>query len=231
MNGKTSESQPLRAFVRGAWLLLAAQLMVSVLVFGFLAIAARRLNSIMAQTAEQTANLALARRSLADVREEQAKQQQTLETLRQELERAREATPFVRDAINAYHAGRYPQAIALYDEALTFDPNNWYIRDLLSYSQYLAGRRAVSAGRRAEGERYFEEAVASVGRVIESKPNYLGAYVELAVYECARDRPEAALAAYDAALARTQDASSTFRNRVGEIPQRCTVLHRRLAQR
>jgi hypothetical protein len=64
------------------------------------------------------------------------------------------------------------------------------------------------------------------GRIIDP---YLGGYVELAVYECARDRPDAALAAYDAALARFQNAKHEFASRVGEIPQRCTALRSRFA--
>jgi cytochrome c-type biogenesis protein CcmH/NrfG len=116
-------------------------------------------------------------------------------------------------------------------EALALDAGNWYVRDLLSYSQYRAGREAVRDGRAADAARYFEDAVASVRQVIEAQPNYIGGYVELAIYECARDRPKAAIAAYDAALARTTDARDAFANRAGEIPQRCSALQRRLAAR
>ena len=69
------------------------------------------------------------------LRSQRTELQSMLDALQGNLERAREATPFVRDAINVYHAGQFPQAIALYEEALSRDSGNWYIRDLLGYSQ------------------------------------------------------------------------------------------------
>jgi tetratricopeptide (TPR) repeat protein len=224
MDEPPRESHSLRAFVRGAWLLLVVQLMVAVLVFGFLAVASKRLNSILAETATRQAELTRLRTDQTDL-------QKALGALRNDLQQAREATPLVRDGINAFHAGRYADAIVQYQEALRLDAGNWYIKDLLGYSQYMAGRKAVRDGERTDAARYFEDAVASVGQVIVAQPDYIGAYVELAVYECARDRPEAALAAFDAALARTPDARAAFADRAGEIPARCVDLHRRLAPR
>ena len=57
MNEATSESHSLRAFVRGAWLLLLVQLAVAVLVFGVLAAASARLNAIVAETSARRAEL------------------------------------------------------------------------------------------------------------------------------------------------------------------------------
>jgi tetratricopeptide (TPR) repeat protein len=224
MNEATSESHSLRAFVRGAWLLLLMQLAVAVLVFGFLAAASARLNAILAETAAR-------RDELARLRVKQTDLQKTLDALHDDLQHARDATPFVRDAINAYHAGRYPEAIAQYQQALALDAGNWYVTDLLSYSQYMAGRESVRDGQPTDAARYFEDAITSVRHVIEAQPDYIGGYVELAIYECAGDRPESALAAYDAALARTTDARGTFASRAAEIPKRCSALHRRLAAR
>jgi hypothetical protein len=69
------------------------------------------------------------------------------------------------------------------------------VRDLLSYSQYMAGRAALRAGATVDAAGYFDAAVMSVRQVLKERPAYLGGYVELAVYECARNEPGAAVAA------------------------------------
>jgi hypothetical protein len=92
----------------------------------------------------------------------------------------------------------------------------------------MAGRAALRAGEAETGARHLEEAVASVRQVLEDAPDYIGGYVELSIYECARDRTEAALAAYDAALARSAPAKDVFVSRIGEIPTRCDALRSRI---
>ena len=215
------ESDSLRAFVRGAWLLLSIQLAVAVLVFGALSAASVRLNTILAETARR-------QQELTELRSARDELQQTLDGLRTTLQRARDATLIVRDGIIAFHNGRYTQAISQYERALGLDSANSYVRDLLSYSQYMAGRTALRAGATADAAGYFEAAVMSVRQVLQEIPEYLGGYVELAVYECARNQPDAAVAAYEAALARSPAAHAEFVRRVGEIPQRCTTLRQRL---
>ncbi len=74
-------------------------------------------------------------------------------------------------------------------------------------------------GQPAEAARYFEDAAASVRQVIEARKDYVGGYVELPINECARDQPEAALAANHAALAHTSEAKAEFAGRAGEIPE------------
>jgi tetratricopeptide (TPR) repeat protein len=143
--------------------------------------------------------------------------------------RAHDATPIVRSAIISFHNRRYAEAIDQYQEALRLDPANSYVRDLMSYSQYMAGRTALSAGEVDTSARHLDDAVASIRQVLREIPDYMGGYVELAIYECARNQPDAALAAYDAALARSQDARDAFAGRIGEIPQRCAALRGRIA--
>lgn len=215
------ESKSLRAFVRGAWLLLSVQLAVAVLVFGALSVASSRLNAILSETARR-------QQELTELRSTRTELQHTLDGLRVTLQRARDATLIVREGIIAFHNGRYVQAIAQYERALELDAENAYVRDLLSYSQYMAGRAALRAGATADAAEYFEAAVISVRQVLQEIPGYLGGYVELAVYECARNQPDAAVDAYEAALARSPAARAEFVSRIVEIPQRCTALRQRI---
>jgi cytochrome c-type biogenesis protein CcmH/NrfG len=217
-----SESNPLRAFVRGAWILLLVQLVVALLVFGAITYGSLQLSSILDQTAVK-------HRELQDLQTERTSLQQSIGELRQGVQNAHDATPIVRSAIISFHNRRYADAVDQYQEALRLDPANTYVRDLMSYSQYMAGRTALSAGQLETSARRFEDAVDSVRQVLREVPNYIGGYVELAIYECARNQSDAALAAYDAALARSQDAKDAFASRLGEIPQRCAALRGRLA--
>jgi tetratricopeptide (TPR) repeat protein len=215
------ESNSLRAFVRGAWLLLFVQLAVAVLVFGALSAASSRLNAILSETARRQQELTELRRTRDEL-------QQTVNGVRVTLQRARDATLIVREGIIAFHNGRYTEAITQYERALELDADNAYVRDLLSYSQYMAARAALRAGATADAAKYFEAAVTSVRQVLQEIPGYLGGYVELAVYECARNQPDAAVAAYEAALARSPAAGAEFGSRLGEIPQRCSALRQRI---
>ena len=221
MHEPAREFHPLRAFVRGVWLLLSVQVAVAVLVFGAVSLASARLNTILAETARR-------QQELTDLRSAREELQQTIDGLRMTLQGARDATPIVRDAIIAFHNGRYAPAIAQYERALELDADNAYIRDLLGYSQYMAGRAALRAGATADAARYFDAAVMSVRQVLQETPGYIGGYIELAVYECARNQPDAAVNAYETALERSPAAGAEFRSRVGEVPQRCTALLQRL---
>jgi cytochrome c-type biogenesis protein CcmH/NrfG len=221
MRGMSGESHPLREFVRGVWRLLLVQLAVAVLVFVALAIAARQLNRILERTVEAQA-------ALNRLEEDKGRLQSELDAQRNRLQAARDATPIVRTAIIAYHNRRYEQAITAYQEALRLDGDNLWVRDLLSYSQYMAGLAGRTSGDPAAAIRYFDDAVSSVSLVLEKNPGYAGGYVELAAYECARNRPDAAVAAYETALMRATDARSEFANRLGEIPQRCSGVRDRI---
>ena len=222
MSEAISESNPLRAFVRGAWILLLVQLAVAILVFGALTYASLQLNRILDETARK-------QNELQALQTEHEGLKKSVEELRKGLQNAHDATPIVRSAIISFHNRRYEEAVDQYQEALRLDAGNSYVRDLMSYSQYMAGRTALSAGQLETSARRFEDAVASVSQVLREVPDYVGGYVELAIYECARNQPDAALAAYDAALARSQGAKDTFVSRLPEIPQRCAALRSRLA--
>jgi cytochrome c-type biogenesis protein CcmH/NrfG len=222
MNGTTEAQNPLRAFVRGTWVLLLVQCVVAVAVFAAITFAGFALNRI-------TGELAQKQSELVTLRAEFTRVEGSVRDLRETLRKAHDATPLVRSAIIAFHNRRYEDAIAHYGRALELDPTNTWVRDLLSYSQYMAGRTALRSSDMASAERHFADAVASVRQVLAENPDYIGGYVELAVYECARGRTEAAMGAYEAAIKRSEDATDDFIERIGEIPQACTALRRRIA--
>lgn len=224
MSEATSDTNPLRAFVRGAWILLVVQLTVALVVFGALTYASIQLTGILRETAEKQAELDKLRMASQTL-------EKSIGELRKGLQNAHDATPIVRGAIIAYHNRRYDDAIEQYERALQLDPANSYVRDLMSYSQYMAGRAAERAGDVETSMGLYGDAVASVSQVLQETPDYFGGYVELAVYECARDRPDAALAAFEAALSRSAVAADIFASRIGEIPQRCSALRSRIAGR
>ena len=222
MSEPTSESTTLRVFVRGAWILLVVQLAIAIVVFGALTYASLQLNRILSETAEKQAELKALRTASETL-------ERSIAELRKGLQNAHDATPIVRSAIISFHNRRYTEAVDQYQEALRLDPANSYVRDLKSYSQYMAGRAAQSAGQAETSARLFDDAITSIRQVLQAVPDYIGGYVELAIYECARDQPDAALAAYEAALSRSPGARDEFASRLGEMPQRCSVLRSRLA--
>lgn len=224
MTEATGDHNPLRAFVRGTWILIVVQLTVALLVFAALTIASIQLKGILNEMAEKQTQLETLRKTTQEL-------EGSIGEVRKSLQNAHAATPLVRSAIISFHNRRYDDAIDQYRDALQLDPANSYVRDLLSYSQYMAGRAALNAGQADQGMRLLGDAVTSVRQVLAEVPDYIGGYVELAIYECARDQLDAAVSAYDAALARTAAARDQFAARLGEIPQRCTALRSRIAAR
>lgn len=212
---ESRESARQRSAVQAAWVsVAAAALLLAMLVIG----AGWRLKRME----EQRTSLA---GQLTTLRSERHDLQHSVAELTERLQKAHDTVPYVNDAINKYHNGRYADAVKQYQHALSLDPTNVWIRDLMSYSQYMAGLRAQTPHERAQ---WFEGAVASVGQVLREDPDYTGGYVELAIYECQRDRPDAAVAAYEAARTRSQEAKHAFETRLAEIPQRCAGLRKRL---
>jgi tetratricopeptide (TPR) repeat protein len=98
-----------------------------------------------------------------------------LNTVRAELARARLSLTAARAAINAFHAGRLTDAVTLYDEALSSDPDNAYIQNLRAYALFRLGR--VDAA--VEGQR----------KSIAADPSYAWGYFDLARFLCATSPP------------------------------------------
>lgn len=99
-----------------------------------------------------------------------------LNTVHAELASARLALTAARAAINAFHAGRLTDAVTLYDEALSSDPDNAYIQNLRAYALFRLGR--VDAA--LEGER----------KSISADPRYAWGYFDLARFLCATSPPQ-----------------------------------------
>lgn len=230
MSDAASDPNPLRAFVRGTWILLIVQLVVALFVFGALTYASMQLSGVLRQIAEKQAEV------------------RALETqegvLRRRLVDAISAIPHIRGGVDFYHTGlsreqtqRYQQALDAYEEAihryqqaLLLVRDDPYVLDLMSYSQYMAGRMADRTSQTELGGRHFEGAVASIRQSLQTEPRNIGGYVELAIYECARGRYDAGVAAFEEALSREPTARDMFMGRLAEIPSRCTSLRDRLVQ-
>lgn len=205
-------SQPLQRFVRSAWTLLLFQVAAAVLAVGVTAWAAFQVRPLLEQ--RETLNTEIAQ--LATEREQLTQQRQTLitenEQLAERLTRGRqqarvEAADIVRRGINAFHAGRratapaernanFQRAVASYDEALRLDPDNAYVLDLKSYSQFMMGD--------------LEGAIASVQAALAADPNYIYGYSELARYACAARRFDVAVQAFNDAKAQTGGSDPGF---------------------
>jgi tetratricopeptide (TPR) repeat protein len=113
--------------------------------------------------------------------------------LRTEVANARQAVAASRAAINAFHAGRLEDAVALYDEALRADPANAYLQNLRAYALFRL--RRVDAA--LEGQQ----------RSLTADPNYAWGYFDLARFLCAASPPrlKEAKQAADRALALRPD--------------------------
>jgi tetratricopeptide (TPR) repeat protein len=112
------------------------------------------------------------------------KSRESLENANMQLSRSRAALSSARAAINAFHSGNLQQALQLYDEALSSDPDNAYLQNLRAYTLFRLGRT--------------DEAIEGEKRSIEIDPNYAWGYFDLARFLCAASPTEMS-AAKDAA--------------------------------
>jgi tetratricopeptide (TPR) repeat protein len=101
-----------------------------------------------------------------------------------QLSRSRAALSSARAAINAFHSGNLQQALQLYDEALSSDPDNAYLQNLRAYTLFRLGRT--------------DDAIKGEKRSVEIDPNYAWGYFDLARFLCAA-APTQMSAAKDAA--------------------------------
>jgi len=98
-----------------------------------------------------------------------------LDELHAALAKARGALMSARAAINAFHAGRLQDAVALYDEALSSDPDNAYLQNLRAYALFRLGRVDTAL----EGEQLS----------VAKDPSYAWGYFDLARFLCAASPP------------------------------------------
>ena len=133
-------------FVRNAWRLLAIQLVAAaaaVAVTVWAALQVRPLLEEREQLSRQNEQLSKsiveAKARVDNLIAEERSLKQRVAALRAELQGARDATPVLTQAINAFHRREYDRAIVKYDEALKLNPGDAYIHNLKSYSQFKAG--------------------------------------------------------------------------------------------
>lgn len=131
-----------------------------------------------------------------------------LEATRNQVAAARASLASARAAINAFHAGNLKEALSLYDEALSSDPDNAYLQNLRAYTLFRLGRTQAAV----QGEE----------RSVALDPNYAWGYFDLARFLCASsptDMNEAKEAA-QRALELRPDLRTVMRND-GEFQRVC----------
>lgn len=99
-----------------------------------------------------------------------------LTSVHADLAKSRAALGAARAAINAFHAGRVEDAVALYDEVLAADPDNAYIQNLRAYSLFRLGRIAAAI----DGQR----------RSLAADPQYAWGYFDLARFLYSSSPPQ-----------------------------------------
>lgn len=168
------------------------------LALGALLYSMRQLYRVNAELNAQNVALEKSRKSLEDY-ENYANMQ---------LSRSRAALSSARAAINAFHSGNLEEALQLYNEALSSDPDNAYLQNLRAYTLFRLRRT--------------DEAIEGEKRSVEIDPNYAWGYFDLARFLCAADPPEMD-AAKDAARKAIQlrpDLEPTMRSD-GEFQRVC----------
>jgi tetratricopeptide (TPR) repeat protein len=162
---KSRERQTLRRARLGAW---ASVVLAGCITASLLYVSHRELGRVNVQ-----------RRTLLNevgaLKAEMQGYKNDLSTVRAELARTRLSLTAARAAINAFHAGRLTDAVALYDEALSSDPGNAYIQNLRAYALFRLGR--VDAA--VDGQR----------KSIAADPNYAWGYFDLARFLCTTSPP------------------------------------------
>ncbi len=101
--------------------------------------------------------------------------QRELTNTRADLAKSRGSLASARAAINAFHAGRLEDAVALYDEALASDPENAYLLNLRAYALFQLGR--------------IDAAVDAERRSVAADPDYAWGYFDLARFLYAATPP------------------------------------------
>jgi tetratricopeptide (TPR) repeat protein len=99
-----------------------------------------------------------------------AQTQSELDRLRTKIANGRQTTRFTSDAIRHFHNRRYADAVAAYDRALELDPENPWIFDLKSYSEFRLGN--------------VDRAIDTVQKALRLAPEYTYGYSELTRYQC-----------------------------------------------
>ena len=208
---------PTQRFIRSAWAVLLVQLIAAAAAVAVTAWAAFQVRPLLAQRQRLEKEIAAQGEHLSRMEESSRALSARNEHLSLKLANAREASYYVSQALQEYHNRRYAGAIALYDEALKLDPENAYVLDLKSYSQFRGGDVAG--------------AIESVQAALRFQPDYIYGYTEWSRYACAAGRFEEAVRASATARARSSEAEQRYRDlleRDGQFARLCAPVRSRL---
>jgi Flp pilus assembly protein TadD len=217
----------LRAFVRNAWVLLVVQLCAAAAAVAVTAWAVLQVRPLFAERERLTKEISDAETRVAQLDAEERKARNRIAELQEraaalssDLQGARKATPVLTQAINAFHQGRYAQAIVKYDEALALNPGDPYVHNLKSYSQFKMGD--------------FASASQTLSRGLQIDPTYDWGYFDLARYQCAAGAPADALRTITTALekrgAPIENGITFFLTKDGEFRRLCAPIRKELQQ-
>lgn len=145
---------------------------------------------------------------------EAAQARESIETYRRQLgeyerrlTQTREALKSARGGINAFHQGRYGEAVEQYDQALASDAENPYVLNLKGYALFKAKR--------------LPEAVTALERAVAVDPGYGYGFFDLARVYCALGRFPDATEAARRALALRPDLRTAMLQTDGEFLRLC----------
>lgn len=126
--------------------------------------------------------------------------------MRNDIKGLREALGASREAIVAFHQRDYGTAIEFYDQALRADPDNAYILNLKAYSLFKLKRPADAIRTQSEG--------------IRVDPSYAWGYFDLARFQCAAGRFDAARKSIETAIESRPDLRARM-DKDGEFRTLC----------
>jgi tetratricopeptide (TPR) repeat protein len=128
--------------------------------------------------------------------------------VQQQLSNSRAALASARAAINAFHSGNLSEALSLYDEALSSDPNNAYLQNLRAYTLFRLNR--------------MQDAISGERRSVALDQSYAWGYFDLARFLCAASPPDLVEArdAAQRAIALRPDIEGIMKND-GEFQRVC----------
>jgi tetratricopeptide (TPR) repeat protein len=209
-------ASPTQRFVRSAWTVLLVQLAAALAAVAVTAWAAFQVRPLLAQRDRLAKEITGQKEDLLRLEKSTRELSAENQRLATKLANAREASHYVRLALEQYHNRRYAAAIAYYDEALKLDPENAYVLDLKSYSQFRNGDRSG--------------AMESIRAALRIQPDYVYGYSEWSRYACAAGRFDEAARAFDTARAQSPMANELYRRLLredGQFASLCAPLRSR----
>lgn len=199
----------IQRFVHSAWVLLLVQLLAAAAAVAVTGWAALQVRPLLAERRRLANAIEVQKQELDRLESARTALSSENERLSRRLASAREASRYVSLALEQYHSRRYANAIAYYEQALELDPENPYVLDLKSYSQFRNGD--------------LTGAIESIRAALRMAPDYVYGYSELSRYACAARRFDEAVQAFSAAHSRSPQAQALYARLLKEDGQFATL--------